>query len=344
LSGVVVLGFAMASGCGDDDENGQVTPTDTGTGTGTGTGTVTGTGGSGGGTGGAGGGGGYTLDNVCAAISQGVCGAIQSCCNQLYSTFDQTACQAAEVAGCESAVAEVNSGNKTFNPDQVDPCMTFMSSFLSQSCYGTMATMILSSVDQKPCFRMFEGKVTEGNSCNEWEDCLQPTEATKIAVCTEDGGSGVCSTFELMSTGGSCDAPVQGPPPRICDDGLYCDFSAAGGGGGPPVGQCAAEVALGNTCVQTQLAFPSQCGWNGYCGGGTGGAGGASGTCLALKDTGQPCNSPFECDSFECNGSGSGGGGGSAQVCGSAEAIVQLEECTGSSGGNGAGGNGAGGT
>ena len=311
LSAVISMSLLTLSACG----GGNSTNTDGGTAS---------DGGSGGGSGG-----GLPPTAAQAAATQA---AIECYGFTCLFTASPAACDALTSAFGSSfdVAASVAAGRMAYDPAKGQACKAYADGLLATSCYGENSPLDMSMTSMPPegeaCEQMFTGKVANGASCYDTDECsagycdfsnaaCPGTCAAKKAAAADCDRDEECQAGLECGNSGSCAAPLAkgatcGNGAGTCGDGLFCDAS----------GKCSdVKVAVGATCTDDDMCpagaaciranFMSQ-----------------SGTCKAKAGAGGSCSSGgvfiFGL-SPECKG---------AQVCaglqtGANDAVVTAGSC-----------------
>jgi hypothetical protein len=224
--------------------------------------------------GGTGGGGGYTLDNVCAKYPQEVCGLRANCCQNSFG-YDQAKCIATEKAQCDLLVAEVQNGDRTFDPSKIEPCFAAIEP-LYKACFFTGDLEVPALEAGNLCGQIFPGTGAPGTPCQSALDCIPATTANGYYGCSEQ--SSQCYQGTILSQGTSCNYFLN-----VCDEGLDCATPSLS----IQVGTCQPVVPTNGPCTSS-----NQCGLGNYC---------TSGLCQPAKETGT-CSNFHHCLSLSCEG------------------------------------------
>lgn len=246
-------------------------------------------------------GGAFTLDDICDQFAKKQCAAAKPCCESSGIDYDKAGCEAAVRAGCEEEVESVREGERTFSARRADACLADLQASYAK-CFMTGWEALAMSGRRLLCMTVFGGTTAEGGACNDWPDCKQPPDPSKVAMC--DFSTNECFIRPLMlGEGETCGA--AGYP--TCTPGLFCDTSAYKPGIG---GFCSKPKTVGATCENVDF---DECGVGNICTNPLG-----RGTCVAARADGQHCSSDRDCASKECiNGR-----------CGK-RAVVSWSLCTG---------------
>lgn len=213
---------------------------------------------------------GYTLDNVCAKFSTEICKLRQGCCTSQFG-YDETTCIKNETADCEEKVKAVNAGSSTFNPQNIDTCLSQAAPMLQACQFHSKALAEYLEV-QNSCRSIFDPKKQPGSSCQKDAECAAAPTPHGISGCGDQ--SGKCYQSSVAQAGQKCDQTVY------CAAGTRC---ANGGGSG---GSVCSPVKAGDSCY----GGSSGCGFGLYCSGGK---------CQNAKETGS-CYSSYYCQSLSC--------------------------------------------
>jgi hypothetical protein len=258
---------------------------------------------SGGGAGGGSSGPTYTLDDVCAQIVPKICTMRQPCCTSSGIGYDDAACQANEMSKCQANVAEVNAGTMTFDPTNIDACLSGIQPWVDKC---TLSFTDYESVfgALKLCRSVFAGSVAEGGACDRDDQCKMPSDPNASTSCS----NGTCTTTTLLAEGAACS--YASGTTSICGGGTYCDADFTKQ---PPTGTCKKPTALGASCDKTKM-FDLECGVGNYCDS-------TSGTCTAGKGAGTSCTqqTALQCSTWQCDNG----------QCAKANPIVNDTDCKG---------------
>ncbi|MBK7584755.1 MAG: hypothetical protein IPI67_31775 [Myxococcales bacterium] len=297
-------GAAAGGGAGAGGSAGAGLGGAAGTATG-GAGGVAGVGAAGGGGAGAvGGGSGYTLENVCQKTQPQGCGWSSDCCKQSGFGYDEKACIATALAGCQKNVDEVKAGTMTFDPSKVDACLTTYQTLLSKCTLGV--SDYLAALDGlKTCGLAFQGKLSQGTSCDRDEQCAPSADPNVFVSCSDTTGK--CVSAKRLPLSANC--AIGDGVADFCAPGLYCDATFAPV---PPYpGVCKTATAEGQKCNGFK-PYNLECGAGFYCNK-------QSSVCTKAKLGGAACIETVECQSYTC----------SAGKCGALAPVVDQKSCTG---------------
>lgn len=225
----------------------------------------------------------FTLDDICDKFAKKECAAAKPCCESSGIDYDRVACEATARAECEEDVDSVRDGDRTFSARRADACLADIQASYAK-CFMTGWEALAMSGRRLLCMTIFGGTVAEGGACQDWPDCKQPSDPSKVAMC--DYGTNECFIRPLtLGEGEACS--IAGYP--ACTPGLFCDTSVYKPGIG---GVCSKPKAVGAACEGYDYR---QCGVGNICNNPSG-----RGTCVAAKANGEDCSWDYECASTEC--------------------------------------------
>ena len=169
--------------------------------------------------------------------------------------------------------AQIDAGNVHYDPEQGQRCLTDLS-----ACNGT------ASLYGSTCRDAFEGSAKTGEACQRSADCVgdaycnitnacpgqcaprlqegepcrgdrQCSYTTGYVFCDDSLATAVCRTLPLAAKVGEgmpCTRRLQGATSlTLCQDAFWCATVAGGDPGADSLGRCAAPIALGSACVDS---------------------------------------------------------------------------------------------
>jgi hypothetical protein len=214
------------------------------------------------------------ITTVCDQFATATCTpAFQMCCTSKGLAWDELGCTDVAKLFCDSSRDGVTAGKTVYNPAYADACAAAWKS-ATTSCTLSLTDWIKNRV---PCAQTFNGKSAPGGMCTRDSDCH--ADAGSVGIC--DNSSKVCRQYSVVAKGAACN--YFGISPKLCDKGLYCDFTTGA------VPTCKNATPLGAACFGID---DQSCGLGNTC---------KAGKCAVGAPAGASCTRDLECASWSCS-------------------------------------------
>lgn len=214
------------------------------------------------------------ITTVCDTFATATCTpAFQMCCSSKGLAWDSLGCSDVAKLFCDSSRDGVTAGKTVYNATYADACAAAWKAATS-SCVLSLTDWIKNRV---PCAQTFNGKTAAGGACARDSDCH--ADAGGVGIC--DNTSKVCRQYAVVPKGSACN--YFGVSPKICDKGLYCDFTTGA------VPTCKNATPLGGSCFGID---DQSCGLGNTC---------KAGHCAVGAPASASCTRDMECASWSCS-------------------------------------------
>jgi hypothetical protein len=186
----------------------------------------------------------------CEAQARAVCRQFVPCCNAVDLGGDSASCIKNVAAECETTSAKNAAAGYTYDARAAGVCIAG-NPLLRVDCTISTHRYVFQSVDptalavEAACLRVWRGNAKPGAACEQFADCAEPSDGTKVA-CTKSAPDAAltCVASKVPTVGQACG--IEGDTHTFCERGLVCvthDVSAPG-----LKGRCAVRSARGEPC------------------------------------------------------------------------------------------------